>query len=168
MLFPDGGNPGEPGGTQRATTGCHDVTVCQEIGLAAGACTGEGVILDISEPVNPKVLSSVEDPNFAFWHSATMSNDGKKVLFTDELGGGGGPECNSTVGPHRGPIDASRLVLGGFWSSYYYNGYIFGSEIHRGFDVFKLTAKAWAPIAIRSRRSTRRRSTATAESGRQR
>ena len=88
MLFPDGGNPGEPGGTQRATTGCHDITVYQEIGLAAGACTGEGAIIDIKDPVNPKVIASVEDPNFAFWHSATISQDGKKVLFTDELGGG--------------------------------------------------------------------------------
>ncbi len=102
MLFPDGGNPGEPGGTQRATTGCHDITVYQEIGLAAGACTGEGAIIDIKDPVNPKVIASVEDPNFAFWHSATISQDGKKVLFTDELGGGSAPTCNSTIGPKRG------------------------------------------------------------------
>jgi len=213
VLFPDGGNPGEPGGTQRATTGCHDITVYQEIGLAAGACTGEGAIIDIRDPLNPKVIASVEDPNFAFWHSATFSNDGKKVLFTDELGGGSAPTCNSTIGPKRGadaiydisdpanpkflsyfkipreqtntencvahngslipvpgrtvmvqswyqggmsvidwtnaskprelawfdrgPIDANRLVLGGFWSTYYYDGYIYGSEIQRGFDVFK-------------------------------
>jgi hypothetical protein len=38
----------------------------------------------------------------------------------------------------RGPIAEDRLVLGGFWSSYFYNGYIYGSEIQRGFDVFKL------------------------------
>ena len=56
VLFPDGGNPGEPGGTQRATTGCHDITVYQKIGLAAGACTGEGAIIDINDPVNPKVM----------------------------------------------------------------------------------------------------------------
>ena len=102
VLFPDGGNPGEPGGTQRATTGCHDITVYQEIGLAAGACTGEGAIIDITDPVNPKVIASVEDPNFAFWHSATISQDGKKVLFTDELGGGSAPTCNSTIGPNKG------------------------------------------------------------------
>jgi hypothetical protein len=72
------------------------------MGLAAGACTGEGVILSIKNPLNPKVLSSVEDPNFAFWHSATISNDGKRVLFTNELGGGGQPTCNETVGPNRG------------------------------------------------------------------
>ena len=102
VLFPDGGNPGEPGGTQRATTGCHDITVYQKIGLAAGACTGQGAIIDIKDPVNPKVIASVEDPNFAFWHSATISQDGKKVLFTDELGGGSAPTCNSTIGPNRG------------------------------------------------------------------
>jgi hypothetical protein len=213
-LFPDGGNDGTTG-TLRATTGCHDITVYQEIGLAAGACTGEGVILDIRNPVRPKVLSSVEDTNFAFWHSATISNDGKKVLFTDEKGGGSSPECNPTTGPRRGadaiyditdpanprfvsyfkiprtqtnqencvahngnlipnkrnrdilvqswyqggisvidwtnpkkvkelawfdrgPVDPTRLVLGGFWSSYFYNGQIYGSEIQRGFDVFKL------------------------------
>ena len=89
-------------GTRRATTGCHDITVYQEIGLAAGACTGEGAIIDISDPENPKVLASVEDPNFAFWHSATISQDGKKVLFTDELGGGSAPTCNDTIGPNRG------------------------------------------------------------------
>ena len=95
VLFPNGGNDGTTG-TLRATTGCHDITVYQEIGLAAGACTGEGVILDIRNPVAPKVLSSREDTNFAFWHSATISNDGKKVLFTDELGGGSEPRCTDT------------------------------------------------------------------------
>ena len=60
------------------------------------------MILDIRNPVRPKVLVVVEDTNFAFWHSATISNDGKKVLFTDELGGGGQPTCNPTVGPRKG------------------------------------------------------------------
>ena len=92
----------EPGRHAAATTGCHDITVYQKIGLAAGACTGEGAIIDIKDPVNPKVIASVEDPNFAFWHSATISQDGKKVLFTDELGGGSAPTCNSTIGPKRG------------------------------------------------------------------
>jgi len=101
VLFPDGGFPGIPGQTS-ATSGCHDITVYQALGLAAGACMGEGVIMDISDPENPVVLSSVTDPNFAFWHSATFSNDGKTVVFTDELGGGGGPTCNPTVGPNRG------------------------------------------------------------------
>ena len=225
VLFPDGGNPGEPGGTERATTGCHDITVYQQIGLAAGACTGQGVILDIRNPEAPKVLSSVEDPNFAFWHSATISNDGKKVLFTDEKGGGSGPECNPTVGPNRGadaiyniqdpanpkfvsywkiprtqtntencvahngnlipvknrdilvqawyqggisiidwtnprkirelayfdrgPIDETRLVLGGSWSAYFYNGLIFSSEIQRGFDTFAFLD----PVVLRALRN---------------
>ena len=214
VLFPDGGNDGTSG-TLRATTGCHDITVYPEKGLAAGACTGEGVIMSIRNPVEPKVLANIEDPNFAFWHSATLSKDGKCVLFTDELGGGGQPTCNSTVGPNRGadaiydisdpsdpvfmsyfkipreqtdqencvahngnlipnskgrdvlvqswyqggtsvidwtnprnveeiawfdrgPISETALVLGGFWSTYYYNGRIYGSEIQRGFDVFEL------------------------------
>jgi hypothetical protein len=222
VLFPDGGNRGDDAGTRRTngTTGCHDITVYQKIGLAAGACTGEGAIIDIKDPVNPKVIASIEDENFAFWHSATISQDGKKVLFTDELGGGGQPTCNSTIGPKRGadaiyditdpanpkfmsyfkipreqtnqencvahngnaipvpgrdiliqswyqggasiidwtngsnvkelawfdrgPIDSSRLVLGGFWSTYYYNGHIYGSEIQRGFDVFKATGSEFS------------------------
>ena len=39
----------------------------------------------------------------------------------------------------RGPIDPKTLVLGGDWSAYWYNGYIYGSEIARGLDVFQLT-----------------------------
>jgi hypothetical protein len=222
VLFPDGGNPGEPGGTERATTGCHDITVYQDRDIAAGACTGQGVILDISDPEAPEVLSSVEDPNFAFWHSATISHDGKKVLFTDEKGGGSLPECNPTTGPNRGadavydihdpanpkfisywkiprdqtntencvahngnlipvkgrdvmvqawyqggisiidwtnprnirelayfdrgPLDETRLILGGSWSAYFYNGLIYSSEIQRGFDVFAFLD----PLALRA------------------
>jgi hypothetical protein len=177
--------------------------------------TGEGIILDISNPVNPQVLSSVTDPNFAFWHSATFSNDGKTVIFTDELGGGGGPTCNPTVGPKRGadaiydisnprapvlksyfkiprtqsntencvahngnvlptpdrdifvqawyqggisvidftdpanpvevgyfdrgPLSNERLVLGGSWSTYFYNGRIYSNDIQQGLDIFKLS-----------------------------
>ncbi len=100
VLFPDGGNPGNA--YTRPTRGCHDITVYQAKKLAAGACMGEGVIMDISDPVSPKVLSSVRDDNFAFWHSATFSNDGRTVVFTDELGGGGSPTCNPTVGPTKG------------------------------------------------------------------
>jgi len=85
-----------------STSGCHDITVYPAKKLAAGACMGQGVLMDISNPVAPKVISSVTDPNFAFWHSATFSNDGSKVIFTDEKGGGGGPECNPTVGPTKG------------------------------------------------------------------
>jgi hypothetical protein len=216
VLFPDGGynNPnGSPPG--RNTTGCHDITVYQELDLAAGACVSEGILLDISDPVNPEVISTVTNPTFAFWHSATISDDGDQVLFTDELGGGSQPTCNADNGPtrgadaiyditdranprflsyfkiprhqtneencvahngnlipnmqgrdilvqswyqgglsvvdwtdganpreiawfDRGPFNETRRVLGGLWSTYFYNGYIFGSEIQRGFDVFKL------------------------------
>jgi hypothetical protein len=211
VLFPDGGNPGD---TDTSTTrGCHDITVYQHLDLAAGACTGEGVIMDISDPVNPEVLSNIIDnENFAFWHSATISHDGKKVLFTDEKGGGGAPICTPPEPPtqgadaiyditdranpkflsfwkmprpqsktencvahngnllpvkhrdimvqswyqggisiidwtngrkvkelawyDRGPLSNERLILGGSWSAYFYNGIIYSSEIQRGFDVY--------------------------------
>jgi hypothetical protein len=203
-------------GTQRTslTDKCHDVTVFPEIGLAAGACSGNGILLDISDPVHPVRLDEVADPNFAFWHSATFNNDGTKVIFTDEWGGGTRPRCrasdqlnwgadaifdivdkklrfagyfkmpaaqtetencvahNGSIIPvpgrdimaqawyqggvsvfdftdsahpveiaffDRGPLDATKLITGGFWSTYWYNGNIYGTEIARGLDVFKLT-----------------------------
>jgi hypothetical protein len=91
-----GGNHGE--GTQRtATTNhCHDITVYPELNLAAGACSGNGILLDISDPVNPVRIHEVVDVNFAYWHSATFSNDGKRVIFTDEWGGGTSPRCRDT------------------------------------------------------------------------
>ncbi len=193
---------------------CHDITVYSEIGLAAGACAGNGIVLDIKDPVNPKRIDAVKDPNFAYWHSASFSNDGKKVVFTDEWGGGMGARCresdpniwganaifhlndgklefasyyklpaaqtesencvahNGSLIPvpgrdikvqawyqggisimdftdpddpveiayfDRGPIDAKTLVMGGSWSAYWYNGYIYSSEIARGLDIFELT-----------------------------
>jgi hypothetical protein len=75
------------------TDQCHDITVYPEIGLAAGACSGNGILLDIRDPVNPKRIDAVNDPNYAYWHSASFSNDGKKVVFTDEWGGGMGARC---------------------------------------------------------------------------
>lgn len=72
---------------------CHDITVYSELGLAAGACSGNGILLDIKDPANPKRLDAVNDPNYAYWHSASFSNDGKKVVFTDEWGGGLGARC---------------------------------------------------------------------------
>ena len=208
-----GGTHGE--GTQRTseTRQCHDITVFSEIGLAAGACAGNGILLDIKDPKNPVRLDYVADKNFAYWHSATFNNDGSKVIFTDEWGGGSRPRCrasdpltwgadaifdvvdrklqfkgyfkmpapqteqencvahNGSLIPvpgrdimvqawyqgglsvfdftdgakpveiaffDRGPLDAQRLVLGGYWSTYWYNGSIYGSEIARGIDVFKL------------------------------
>lgn len=105
-LFPDGGNPGgtnAAGNSYRETTGCHDITAYPSKKIAAGACMGDGVIMDISDPVAPKVIETVQDTtNFAFWHSATFNNKGTKVVFTDELGGGGQATCNTRVGPTRG------------------------------------------------------------------
>ena len=79
-----------PGPTQ-----CHDITVYPAIGLAGGACGGYGLLLDITDPANPFRLAAVADSNFSYWHSATFSNDGSKVMFTDEWGGGGGPKCRA-------------------------------------------------------------------------
>jgi len=209
-----GGDHGE--GTQKTsvTNQCHDITVFPEIGLAAGACSGNGILLDIHDPVHPVRLDDVSDKNFAYWHSATFNNDGTKVLFTDEWGGGGRPRCRAIDPPNwgadaifeivdgkklrfagyykmpavqteqencvahngslvpvpgrdimvqawyqggvsvfdftdparpveiaffdRGPIDGKQLVTGGYWSAYWYNGQIYGSEIARGLDVFRL------------------------------
>lgn len=75
---------------------CHDITLYPEIGLAGGACEGYGLLLDISDPVNPRRIDAVADSNFSYWHSATFSNDGSMVLFTDEWGGGGQPKCRDT------------------------------------------------------------------------
>lgn len=78
---------------QTPTDQCHDITVYSAIGLAAGACEGNGILLDIKDPANPKRVDAVNDPNYSYWHSASFSNDGKKVVFTDEWGGGLGARC---------------------------------------------------------------------------
>ena len=211
----NGGTHGKKGSEQPADTDqCHDITVYSAIGLAAGACSGNGLLLDIRDPVNPKRVDAVNDPNYSYWHSASFSNDGSKVVFTDEWGGGLGARCrlndpnkwgadaifrlkddklsfanyyklpaaqgdtencvahNGSLIPvpgrdievqawyqggisvmdftdpanpfeiayfDRGPIDPKVLILGGDWSAYWYNGYIYGSEIARGLDVFQLT-----------------------------
>ncbi len=88
----DGGSH-DGNGKVTDTNQCHDITVYSEIGLAAGACSGNGIILDIKDPANPKRVDAVNDPNYAYWHSAMFSNDGKKVVFTDEWGGGLGARC---------------------------------------------------------------------------
>jgi hypothetical protein len=208
-----GGTHGEGTQTTSVTDKCHDITVYSALGLAAGACSGNGILLDIRDPKNPKRLDAVSDPNYAFWHSANFSNDGKKVLFTDEWGGGSQPRCRETDPMHwgadaiftldkgkltlasyykmpaaqtetencvahngslvpipgrdvlvqawyqggislvdftdpahpfevayfdRGPTDSTKKGMGGQWSTYWYNGYIYGAEIARGVDVFKL------------------------------
>ncbi|QNE78705.1 hypothetical protein F0344_32565 [Streptomyces finlayi] len=104
VLFPDGGNPGAPAnpGVSK-TTGCHDITVLPSKDLAAGACMGDGLLFSIEDPVNPKIIDRVQDNvNFAFWHSATFNQGADKVVFTDELGGGGAATCNEAIGPKRG------------------------------------------------------------------
>ncbi|WP_405910097.1 hypothetical protein OG742_41310 [Streptomyces sp. NBC_00828] len=109
VLFPGegpdgGGNPGSPTnpGVSK-TTGCHDITVLPSKDLAAGACMGDGILFSIKDPENPKVIDQVQDNvNFAFWHSATFNQDADKVVFTDELGGGGAATCNAAIGPNRG------------------------------------------------------------------
>jgi hypothetical protein len=80
----------------RAVTQCHDITVYPAIGLAGGACAGYGLLLDIRDPANPVRIGAVADSNFSYWHSATFNNDGTKVLFTDEWGGGGQPKCRAS------------------------------------------------------------------------
>ena len=208
-----GGDHGD--GTQNTsrTDQCHDITVFPALKLAAGACSGNGILFDIADPLNPKRIDVVTDTGFAYWHSATFNNDGTKVIFTDEWGGGGRPRCkasdpktwganaiydivdgklvfrahykmpapqsdkencvahNGSIIPvpgrdlfaqawyqgglsvmdftdsanpkeiayfDRGPIDMKQMVLGGYWSVYWYGGHIYGTEISRGIDVFAL------------------------------
>ncbi len=209
----DGGDHGDGTQTTSSTDECHDITAFPELGLAAGACSGNGILLDISNPVNPVRLDQVIDPGFAYWHSATFNNDGTKVIFTDEWGGGGRPRCrasdpedwgadaiydivdgrlqfrshykipapqtaqencvahNGSLVPvpgrdifvqawyqggisvidftdsanpieiaffDRGPIDGEDMVMGGYWSAYWFGGLIYGTEIARGLDVLAL------------------------------
>ena len=112
VLFPDGGNPGAPTnpGVSK-TSGCHDITVFPKLDLAAGSCMGDGILMDVSRPAAPKVIDRVQDNvNFAFWHSATFNERGNKVVFADELGGGGAATCNEVVGPKRGASGIYDIV----------------------------------------------------------
>lgn len=91
-----GGTHGKEGPEKPEDTNqCHDITAYSALGLAAGACSGNGILIDIKDPANPKRLDAVNDPNYAYWHSASFSNDGKKVVFTDEWGGGLGARCRA-------------------------------------------------------------------------
>jgi len=102
----NGGTHGKKGNEKPADTNqCHDITVYSAIGLAAGACSGNGILLDIKDPVHPKRVDAVNDPNYAYWHSASFSNDGSKVVFTDEWGGGLGPRCRAND-PNKWGADA--------------------------------------------------------------
>ncbi|MFC7878674.1 LVIVD repeat-containing protein [Isoptericola sp. NPDC057391] len=102
-LFPKGGYGGDPDRSASATSGCHDITTYAKYDLAAGACMGDGILMDIKDRAHPKVISTVRDTeNFAFWHSATFNNDATKVVFTDELGGGGLATCTGEYAPELG------------------------------------------------------------------
>jgi hypothetical protein len=108
---------------ERQRTGpnqCHDITVYPAVGLAGGACEGYGLLLDISDPAAPVRIDAVSDSNFSYWHSATFNNDGTKVLFTDEWGGGGGPKCRDTD-PYEWGANAIFTIENGemVFQSYY-------------------------------------------------
>lgn len=91
---PAGGTPAAR--PRQGPTQCHDITVYPYVGLAGGACGGYGLLLDIRDPANPTRIGFAADSNFSFWHSATFTNDGSKILFSDEWGGGSAPRCRAS------------------------------------------------------------------------
>jgi len=116
----NGGTHGKGGEKPEETNQCHDITVYSAIGLAAGACSGNGILLDIKDPVHPKRVDAVNDPNYSYWHSASFSNDGSKVVFTDEWGGGLGARCRPND-PNKWGADAIfRLKNGKLSMASYY------------------------------------------------
>jgi hypothetical protein len=116
----NGGSHGKGAEKPVDTNQCHDITVYSAIGLAAGACSGNGLLLDIKDPVNPKRVDAVNDTNYSYWHSASFSNDGSKVVFTDEWGGGLGARCRPND-PNKWGADAifnlkdNKLSLAGYY-----------------------------------------------------
>jgi len=109
-----------PNGPPPGPTQCHDITVYPAVGLAGGACEGYGMLLDIRDPAHPVRLDAASDSNFSYWHSATLNNDGTKLLFSDEWGGGGGPKCRATD-PREWGADAIFTIADGklHFQSYY-------------------------------------------------
>jgi hypothetical protein len=109
-----------PNGPPPGPTQCHDITVYPAVGLAGGACEGYGMLLDIRDPAHPVRLDAASDSNFSYWHSATFNNDGTKLLFSDEWGGGGGPKCRATD-PREWGADAIFTIADGklHFQSYY-------------------------------------------------
>jgi hypothetical protein len=108
MVGPQASGTGpRPGPTQ-----CHDITVYPAVGLAGGACEGYGFLLDIRDPAHPVRIAAVADSNFSYWHSATFNNDGTKVLFSDEWGGGGQPKCRASD-RHEWGADAIFTIADG-------------------------------------------------------
>jgi hypothetical protein len=118
QMFGGGGEEGD--GPRPGPTQCHDITLYPEIGLAGGACEGYGLLIDISDPVNPVRIAAVSDSNFSYWHSATFNNDGSSILFSDEWGGGGGPKCRIDD-PYEWGADAIFTIANGSmdFQSYY-------------------------------------------------
>jgi hypothetical protein len=115
------GASGPTNGPRPGPDQCHDITVYPAIGLAGGACGGYGLLLDIKNPANPVRIDAAADTNFSYWHSATFNNDGTKLLFSDEWGGGGAPKCRATDKPEWGAdaiftLDASKKMN---FQSYY-------------------------------------------------
>jgi hypothetical protein len=124
-----GGSHG-PGTQETARTDqCHDITVYPEIGRAAGACSGNGILLDITDPANPVRIDEVIDPNFAYWHSATFNDDASKVIFTDEWGGGTVPRCRATDDPEWGANAIFDLTGDGLDLASYYKLPAFQTEM---------------------------------------
>jgi hypothetical protein len=115
-----GGNAAAPNGPRPGPDQCHDITVYPAIGLAGGACGGYGLLLDIKNPANPVRMDAAADTNFSYWHSATFNNDGTKLLFSDEWGGGGAPKCRASD-PKEWGADAIFTIENGKlkFQSYY-------------------------------------------------
>ncbi|HVH08779.1 MAG TPA: hypothetical protein VM736_03200 [Gemmatimonadales bacterium] len=112
--------PGAPNAPRPGPSQCHDITVYPAIGLAGGACAGYGFLLDIHDAAHPRRIGAVSDSNFSYWHSATFNNDGTKLLFSDEWGGGGGPKCRATDRPEWGAdaiftIDDRRMTFRSYY-----------------------------------------------------
>ena len=106
-----GEDPSVNAGPRPGPSQCHDITLYPAIGRAGGACGGYGLLLDISDPAHPVRISAAADSNFSYWHSATFNNDGSKILFSDEWGGGMQPKCRSTD-PREWGADAIFTVSG--------------------------------------------------------
>ncbi len=109
-----------PNAARPGVTSCHDITLYPAIGMAGGACEGYGLLIDIRDPAHPTRIGAVSDSNFSYWHSATFNNDGTKILFSDEWGGGGQPKCRATD-PHEWGADAIFNIVNGKmqFQSYY-------------------------------------------------
>ncbi len=118
-LWP-GGEHGEDTQRSATTNHCHDITISPHLGLAAGACSGNGILFDISDPASPQRIDEVIDENFAYWHSATFNNDGSTVIFTDEGGGGTSPRCRVTDSPEWGANAIFRVRDGRMQRMSYY------------------------------------------------